>query len=149
MSKSDCLDHGRYKGRGMVGMGYAHVTWPGRRSTSVMLHRLVYCKANALALEDIAGKVVRHTCDNPRCINPEHLLLGTKADNNRDRAERSRSAKVVPSRWHITKEQALAIIQRYNPKRDRINGVSALAREFGVDSNVIYSIVRGEHACLR
>jgi hypothetical protein len=34
------------------------------------------------------GLIVRHTCDNKRCINPDHLLLGTNADNARDAMER-------------------------------------------------------------
>lgn len=38
------------------------------------------------------GQVVRHACDNPGCVNPGHLLLGTTYDNNRDRADRGRSA---------------------------------------------------------
>ena len=35
--------------------------------------------------------VVRHTCDNIRCINPEHLLGGSATDNMRDRGERART----------------------------------------------------------
>lgn len=37
------------------------------------------------------GMLVRHTCDNPECTNPDHLLLGTDADNARDRVARGRS----------------------------------------------------------
>lgn len=119
----DCLDHG--KERSLTPEGYALVSKPGVRS-----------------------RCVRHTCDNPRCINPEHLLLGTWADNNRDRAERVRSAKKVPTRHKLTKQQALVIQSRYTPHRCRVNGVSALAREFCVDTNVIYRVVKGVHACL-
>lgn len=41
------------------------------------------------------GMVVRHKCDNPSCYNPEHLEIGTRADNNRDRDVRGRTAKGV------------------------------------------------------
>ena len=36
------------------------------------------------------GKIVMHTCDHPPCVNPQHLRLGTKADNNRDTAIKRR-----------------------------------------------------------
>lgn len=38
-----------------------------------------------------AGLVVRHKCDNPGCVKPDHLELGTRADNNHDRHSRGRS----------------------------------------------------------
>ena len=36
------------------------------------------------------GLVIRHTCDNPACINPDHLILGTQKDNVQDMIERNR-----------------------------------------------------------
>lgn len=37
------------------------------------------------------GKCVLHKCDNPPCVNPEHLFIGTKDDNNKDRALKGRT----------------------------------------------------------
>ena len=36
------------------------------------------------------GKVVRHTCDNPLCVNPDHLLVGTHKENTQDIFDRGR-----------------------------------------------------------
>ena len=69
--------------------GYARTSYKGELT---FLHRRVYCVEHGLELADIRGLVVRHSCDNPACVEPTHLLLGTRGDNNRDRAERGRSA---------------------------------------------------------
>lgn len=50
-------------------------------------HRASYTVTNG---EIPPGMVVRHTCDNPPCIEPTHLLIGTPADNERDKWERDR-----------------------------------------------------------
>ncbi len=87
-----------------------------------------------------------HTCDNRRCINPKHLVGGTRDENNKDRARKGRSAKSVPSRRKLTQEQAEEIRRRWMLRRgnyDGSNGVRRLSLDFGVDTNVIYNIVEG------
>jgi len=43
--------------------------------------------------EDIYGKVIRHTCDNPECVCPDHLLSGTQQDNMKDMVDKGRQTK--------------------------------------------------------
>lgn len=70
-------------------MGYGvFETYPhgnGRR-----LRTLAHRYALALGGADIAEKVVRHTCDNPRCVNPSHLIPGTQLENVHDAIRRGR-----------------------------------------------------------
>jgi hypothetical protein len=62
-----------------------------RRGSKVYLaHRLAYVDANGLEIEDIDGEVIRHSCDNPPCIEPQHLIRGTTADNIADKIARGR-----------------------------------------------------------
>jgi len=61
---------------------------------------------------DPTGYCVCHSCDNPTCVNPDHLWLGTIADNNRDRDRKGR--RVAPrgescSHSKLTESDVLAI----------------------------------------
>lgn len=142
MEMSECIDHGRV--RSLTPEGYALVKHPDKKSRCVALHRLILANKLRLSLDCLRGVVVRHTCDNTRCINPDHLIPGTRADNNRDRAERGRSAKRVPSRQRLTLKDCEDICAKHLP---RVYGVTHLAREYGVDANVIYKVLRGEYPC--
>ena len=57
----------------------------GRR----LAHRLAWSEANGRPVPD--GMLVLHSCDNPPCVNPAHLRIGTVADNAADRVARNRS----------------------------------------------------------
>lgn len=69
--------------------GYGRFSMPGRPRSNehVRAHRIAYELAYGPFDPSL---IVRHTCDNPPCCNPRHLVLGTRGDNNRDRANRGR-----------------------------------------------------------
>lgn len=68
----------------LVPSGYGSVRSKGR---VVGAHRKAYEDAHGPIP---GGLLVRHTCDNPPCCNPAHLIVGTAADNARDRTVRGR-----------------------------------------------------------
>lgn len=87
-----------------------------------------------------AGLVVRHTCDNPPCCNPAHLLLGTVKDNSRDMSERGRSVRGERNhRTKLTAEQVQAIRARYATGEV---SYGRLAREYGLSKAGVYNIVQ-------
>lgn len=61
--------------------------YSGDKRQRVLAHRLSIVIATGA---DIDGRVVMHTCDNPLCVNPEHLRIGTQADNIRDALRKGR-----------------------------------------------------------
>lgn len=66
-----------------------------RRGYGLISHKGVYQSAHRLSYTIFKGAinkglVVRHTCDQPACVNPDHLILGTMKDNAVDRETRGR-----------------------------------------------------------
>lgn len=57
-------------------------------------HRISWEIANGRAVPE--GLIVRHTCDNRRCVNPSHLLIGTHKQNTGDAIERGRFKAIPP-----------------------------------------------------
>jgi hypothetical protein len=90
------------------------------------------------------GTVVRHTCDNRPCCNPAHLILGTQAENNRDRDERGRSRHPSGVACHSAKlsEAEVIAIRKLISAGAKI---SAIARQFGCSPSSIYFIKKGRN----
>ena len=79
----EATEYWPWKG-GLVG-GYGRFNW---EKCSNYAHRAAY----TLFIGPIERKdVIRHTCDNRRCVNPAHLLRGTQSDNMRDMMVRGRA----------------------------------------------------------
>jgi hypothetical protein len=88
------------------------------------------------------GKLVLHRCDNPPCVRPDHLFLGTDLDNKRDCIQKGRARYAkgeANGRAKLTAEQVDVI--RTAP---RVRGWQPqLARQFGVTRGLIGNVSRG------
>ena len=69
-----------WKGRS-AGKGYGSIGLGGKGAKSILAHRLSYQIHKGPIPE---GMVVMHSCDNPRCVNPDHLDAGTQSQNIKD-----------------------------------------------------------------
>ena len=116
------------------------------KSKVVRAHRAAWVLVNG-AIPD--GLCVLLRCDNPKCCNPNHLWLGTLADNNHDRDKKGRARHVArdfasvnwcrgEKHWaaKLTLEQARAI--HTDPR-----SLSVLAKEYGVHFATISKIKTG------
>jgi hypothetical protein len=101
----------------------------GRRTTAVLAHR----KAWMLFRGPIPGGMdVLHHCDNPPCVNPDHLYLGTQQENARDMVRRKRWS---PPSQKLTHDDVLKIREDRRPYR-------IIAAEYSVGIGAISSVKR-------
>jgi len=89
------------------------------------------------------GLSVLHRCDNPACINPEHLFLGTHTENMRDRDSKNRQPRGERQGHAILKENTVREIRKRCIFRDKENSCCALARQFGVSEATIRDAIHG------
>jgi hypothetical protein len=81
---------------------------------------------------------VMHSCDNPGCVNPAHLSLGTRADNMADAKAKGRSARGMRHGMNkINETDAIAIRQARRPQAE-------LATQFGLSQSTISQIRTGK-----
>lgn len=101
--------------------GYREIYWRGE---TYLAHRAAYL---AWVSSDLGDLHVLHACDNPPCINPEHLRAGTNAENVGDRIERKRTG------FKLTPETALEIYESPLPGY-------AIAEQYGIGQTTVSNI---------
>jgi hypothetical protein len=118
-------------------MRYGAFWLDGRTTTA---HRAAF----TLFVSDIpAGQQVLHRCDEPKCVRPDHLFLGTQADNMADKAAKGRCHDQRGERSHtakLSRAQVADIKAKY-----LAGGVSqrALAASYKVSQRTVSDLLRG------
>ena len=100
--------------------GYGKWRW---RSKNWPAHRI----SMLIDGNDPQGYQVNHHCDNPSCVNPQHLYLGTQQDNMRDRTVRGRTHN------KLTQEQVLSI-------RADTDTYRTIGKKYNVTHDAVYKI---------
>jgi hypothetical protein len=123
--------------------GYGRLTTGSRTNgtrKTVSAHRLSY---QLFKGEIPRGYEICHKCDNPCCINPDHLFAGTRQDNVDDREQKGRN--IVP-RGENNGRAKLTEDDVRGARNERVtNGTSyrTLAANYGVAKRTIMDAVRG------
>jgi len=123
--------------QGHLSRGYGHMRVGDRKLSA---HRISWAVHNGPVP---LGLCILHRCDTPACVNPTHLFLGTKADNNRDRNAKQRHASGEQNgSAKLSEAEVLSIRARY-----AMGGVSQreLAARFGVDLSNISRVLSRKH----
>lgn len=105
---------------------------------SIPVHRAMYMAVNK-CFDLPRNQVIRHKCDNPRCVNIDHLEMGTPKDNMRDCIERGRKAKKYKAHTRqrkLTNEQILDI-------RNGIERPSYYVWKYGISNGYVSKLRSG------
>jgi len=126
-NETGCINWTGYRNR----WGYGRLTFQGR---VVMAHIAAYEEH----VGPRNGLHVCHRCDNPRCINPEHLFLGTNFDNHLDKMAKGRQARGERAGHAKLTEDAVREIRASSGSH------TALAAKYGVGPGAIRNIRIGK-----
>lgn len=118
--------------------GYGNAWWNNKNEIA---HRLSWICYQGHIPNELN---VLHKCDNRKCINPDHLFLGTSLDNNRDRKRKGRNANTKGERNPFAKLTEIQVRDILNRLNNREKG-RHIAKLYNVSEDTICKIKTGKN----
>lgn len=112
--------------------GYGMFWYNGK---TIGAHRF---SAEHLANLIVMKQCVCHTCDNPICVNPQHLFIGTSQQNTADRHSKGRTVKGSQVGTSVYNEQIIKTVKDAYNSRNHYRGI---IKDLSIEFNVSYIVV--------
>ena len=126
-----CIEWDKAKDKAGYGVSWLNGKW-------IRAHRKAYIQNKGEIPDDL---VVRHTCDNKACVNPDHLILGDHKQNMADMAAKGRTNTrrgSTHSKAKLTEQQVHEIKSTFGLSQRE------LAAKYGVSASLIAAIKLGK-----
>jgi hypothetical protein len=125
-----------------TGDGYGMILRAGAGSQKLYAHRLSLAISIGIDYDELPDLQVCHECDNPPCVNPVDLFLGTQGDNMKDMASKARSTWGERSNLaKLTAADVLAV----RAAMDAGTPPSMVALRFGISERYAYALGNREY----
>lgn len=112
---------------------YGHGRFRIHKNAEERAHRFSWQLVNGEIPKD---KIICHKCDNPKCVNPDHLFLGTPKDNTQDMLSKRREVRGSQASWSkLTPQQVIEILADKRFQRE-------IAKDYGICQQAVSDIKR-------
>jgi hypothetical protein len=124
---------------GGSGGRYPQVKWRGQ---VVRVTRYLFEQVAGRPLTE--GEVVRHSCDQPRCVNVWHVETGSQFDNVQDMLTRNRQASGARNGQAVLTAEQVRDLRQLAQEHDLRGNVNWIASVYGVSPTALTLVLRGE-----
>lgn len=108
-----------------------------------------HCRAHRVSFELFVGPIpenlcVCHSCDNPGCVNPSHLFLGTRQENMDDKVRKNRQSRIRGEKQGLHKLTE-ELVYQIREMLEQGHSQRKIAKMFGVSQGAIFFIKSGKN----